>query len=153
MPETKTEAKKAQLTPERADDADHHKDRHEAKRPKLSLDEQKEKLRDEEIWGFHCNACKYDQISPMIRCPKCASSDVSTRKYSNTGKVVSYTIQSVASEQFLNETPFAFAIIKLDDGPKISGWIPYISKPAELPMGATVHYVPSYKPGMMFEKS
>ena len=125
---------------------------HVPKAPLMSLKEQTDKLRDEEIWGFHCNACEYEQFSPMYRCPKCRSEDLATRRFSNTGKVVSYTIQSVAAESFLNETPFAFAIIDLDDGPKLSGWIPYISRPDELPIGQKVEFVPSYKPGTQFDK-
>lgn len=126
---------------------------HAAPAPLLTMTQQQEKLRDAEIWGFHCDACGYEQFSPMLRCPKCRKSDLSTRKFSNTGRVVSYTIQSVAAEAFLNETPFAFAIIDLDDGPKVSGWVPWVAKPADLPLGCTVEFTPSYKPGMMFEKS
>lgn len=149
---TKPEAKTVSLTPERKDDADGALDRHKAARPAMTMDEQQKKLRDEEIWGFHCNSCEYDQFSPMLRCSKCGESDIETRQFSTTGKVVSYTIQSVAAEQFMNEVPFAWAIIKLDDGPQISGWIPYISKAAELPKDQRVKFIPSYKPGMMFEK-
>jgi uncharacterized OB-fold protein len=127
-------------------------DPHQAQRPVLSLKEQKELLKDGKVVGFHCEACKHDRFSPMTRCSKCGSDKVVRRQFSTTGKVDSYTIQSVASEQFLNETPFAFALIQLDDGPRISGWIPWIAKPADLPLGQKVEYVPSYKPGMQFEK-
>jgi uncharacterized OB-fold protein len=125
---------------------------HLAIRPVLSLKEQKELLKDGKVVGFHCESCKHDRFSPMSRCPKCASGKIVRRQFSTTGKVETYTIQSVASEQFLNETPFAFAIIQLDDGPRISGWIPWIAKPADLPLGQKVEYVSSYKPGMQFEK-
>ncbi len=124
-----------------------------AGRPVITMAEQQEKLRDEEIWGFHCNACNHEQFAPMVRCPKCKSKDLSSRKFSNTGKVVSYTIQTVAAESFLNETPFAYAIVDLDDGPNIACWIPWISKPEELPIGQQVTYVPSYKPGIQFDKA
>ncbi len=108
-------------------------------------------LRDGKVVGFHCPACKIDRFSPMLRCPSCKG-PVERRTFSNTGTVVSYTIQTVASEQFLNETPFAFALIQLDDGPRVSGWIPWIAKEKDLPMGQKVEYTPSYKPGMQFEK-
>lgn len=128
-------------------------DTHLAKRPAISMKEQHEKLRDEEIWGSHCDACGHDQFAPMVRCPACRATTISARRFSNTGRVVSYTIQTVASEQFLNETPFAYAIVDLDDGPQIACWIAYISRPSELPMGSKVTYVSSYKPGIQFEKS
>jgi uncharacterized OB-fold protein len=125
---------------------------HTASPPVISMKEQQDKLRDEEIWGFVCNACKHDQFAPMVRCPKCQSKDVGRRQFSNKGKVVSYTIQTVAAESFLNETPFAYAIVDLDDGPKIACWVPWISKPEELPIGTELVYVSSYKPGIQFDK-
>lgn len=128
------------------------KDPHLALRPVLSLKEQKELLREGKVVGFNCASCSYDRFSPMLRCPKCRSSTIQRREFSKTGTIVSYTIQAVASEAFLNETPFAFALIQLDDGPRVSGWIPWIAKPAELPAGQKVEYTPSYKAGMMFEK-
>lgn len=127
-------------------------DPHMAGRPVLSLKEQKDLLKDGKVVGFHCESCKHDRFSPMLRCSKCGSGKIVRRQFSKTGTVASYTIQSVASEQFLNETPFAFALIQLDDGPRISGWIPWIAKEKDLPLGQKVEYVPSYKPGMQFEK-
>lgn len=125
---------------------------HAAARPVLSLKEQQEARKEGKLLGFHCTGCKLDRISPMARCPRCRSTDIQARQFSTTGTVVGYTIQSVASEQFLNETPFAFAIVQLDDGPRVSGWIPWIAKPKDLAMGQKVEYVASYKPGMQFEK-
>ena len=129
-----------------------HENAHESARPILSLKEQRAALKDGKVIGFHCAKCKVDRFSPMTNCPQGGSSEITRREFSKTGVVVSYTIQSVASEAFLNETPFAFAIIKLDDGPQVSGWIPWIAKPKDLATGQKVEYTPSYKPGMMFEK-
>ncbi len=127
-------------------------DPHLAERPVLSLKEQFEARKDNKIIGFHCPVCKLDRISPMTRCPRGHPSVIERRQFSTTGKVVTYTIQAVAAEQFLNETPFAFVLVQLDDGPRVSGWIPWIAKPKDLPMGQKVEYVSSYKPGMQFEK-
>ena len=125
---------------------------HQAGRPVLSLKEQRDLLKEGKVIGFHCKACRHDRFDPMNRCPKCKSVQIERREFSKTGTVVTYTIQSVASEAFLNETPFAFALVKLDDGPMVSGWIPWIAKAKDLPLGQKVEYVSSYKPGMMFEK-
>ncbi|HET6398715.1 MAG TPA: OB-fold domain-containing protein [Candidatus Thermoplasmatota archaeon] len=128
------------------------RDDHLAPAPQLSLKQQKEAFKDGKLVGFHCAGCKLDRLSPMTRCPKCKSPDITTREFSKTGKVVSYTIQSVAAEQFLNEVPFAFALIQLDDGPRVSGLIPWIGKEKDLPIGQKVEYTPSYAAGMRFEK-
>lgn len=140
------------VTADRSDDADAAPDPHMAGGPAITMAQQQEQLRDGKIVGFTCKQCNHDRFSPMSRCPKCGSSDIGTREFSTTGKVVSYTIQSVAAEQFMNEVPFAFVIVDLDDGPQVSGWVPYISKQEELPLGSAVEYQSSYKPGMQFEK-
>src|ERR1041385_638923 len=120
-------------------------DPHMAGRPVMSLKEQRDLLRDGKMVGFHCTACKNDRFDPMLRCPKCGSLDIARREFSTTG--------TVAAESFLNETPFAFALIQLDDGPRVAGWIPWIGKEKDLPLGQKVRYTPSYKPGIMFEKT
>jgi uncharacterized OB-fold protein len=73
-------------------------------------------------------------------------------EFSNEGTVLTYTIQMVAPEAFLNEVPYAWAIMQLDNGPKITGWIPFISKPSELLVGDRVRFKKSYLPGIVFEK-
>lgn len=125
---------------------------HLATAPLLSLKQQREALKDGRIVGFTCTQCHHERFSPMARCPDCKSGAIATRQFSSTGTVVSYTIQSVAAEAYLNETPFAFVVVKLDDGPQVSGWIPWIAKPKDLQTGQKVAYTPSYKPGMQFEK-
>ncbi len=140
------------ITKERKDDADDSVDPHKAVAPVMSMKQQTDKMRDGELWGLHCNACDFDQFTPMVRCTQCQSRDIEAKQFSSSGKVVSYTIQNVAPEIFMNEVPYAFAIIELEDGPKVSGWVPFISRPADLPIGSTLKFSPSYKPGIMFDK-
>jgi uncharacterized OB-fold protein len=66
--------------------------------------------------------------------------------------VITFTIQNLASEEYMNETPFAWAIIELDDGSRITGWVPYVGSEDDLSIGDTVEFEPTYKPGVMFEK-
>ena len=96
--------------------------------------------------------CGHKQIDIMEFCPVCHGSKLQKVGFSNLGTVVTYTIQQVAPEQFMNEVPYAWAIIQLDDGPKITGWIPFISKPEDLPIGQKVAFKKSYLPGIVFEK-
>jgi uncharacterized OB-fold protein len=120
----------------------------------LTLKAQRDAMRDGKILGFECAKCKRRQITPMARCANCGTTDVKVAEFATTGKVVTYTIQQVASEQFLNEVPFAWVIVELDDGgPRVSGWMPFIARPGDLPVGQPVKFISSYKPGMMFEKA
>ena len=74
------------------------------------------------------------------------------KEINNVGKIVTYTIQTVAPDPFVNEVPYAWVIVELDEKIRITGWIPFISSEEELEIGQKVKLVKSYKPGMVFEK-
>ncbi len=121
--------------------------------PELAtIDEVEEKRKDGILVGFRCEN-DHTFVSPVRRCPRCTSRSIQEVELPDTGTVVSYTIQNVASEAFMNETPFAWAIIELEDGSRVTGWIPYVGNEDDLPLGTEVTFTPTYKPGVMFEKT
>ena len=85
-------------------------------------------------------------------CGKCGSPQLKTIDLDTFGRIITYTIQHIAPEQFLNETPYAWMVIELDGGIRTTGWMPFINSPEELKIGQRVRFVKSYKPGMVFEK-
>ena len=117
----------------------------------MTLREQRDAMRDGKVLGWECSQCHRRSIIPIARCT--CGGKAKVIEFKPEGSVVTYTIQNVASEQFLNEVPFAWAIIELDGGPRVSGWVPFVAKPEDLPPDQRVRYTPSYKPGMMFEKA
>ena len=118
----------------------------------LTVREFQEEIRDGKLEGYKCTKCGHKQIDILEFCPICHSPDLKKEEFSTSGTVVTYTIQLVAPEQFMNEVPYAWAIIELDEGPRVTGWIPFISKPEELPVGQRVVFKRSYLPGIVFEK-
>lgn len=119
----------------------------------LTLKSQRDAMRDGKILGSECANCHRRSITPIARCT-CGGTEAPAVEFATTGKVVTYTIQQVASEQFLNEVPFAWVVVELDGGgPRVSGWMPFVSRPEDLALGQRVRFTPSYKPGMMFEKA
>jgi uncharacterized protein len=104
------------------------------------------------IFGYQCRNCGLKKIDIIEFCPKCHSTDLQKVEFADKGTVMTYTIQFVAPEQYMNEVPYAWAIIQLDDGPRVTGWIPFISKPSDLPVGQRVAFKKSYLPGIVFEK-
>jgi uncharacterized OB-fold protein len=115
--------------------------------------EQHEAIRDGRMLGSQCTKCGHKTITPMMRC-SCGGTEFQTREFANTGTVLTYTVQRVASEEFLNDVPYAWIIVQLDDeGPRATGWIPFVSKSGELKIGDKVKLTTSYKPGCMFEKA
>lgn len=117
----------------------------------LSLKQQREAMRDGKLLGLECDACRRRHFTPVARCT-CGSMQLHVTEFAREGVVESFTVQIVAPEAFLNEVPFAWALIQLDGGPRVSGWIPFVSRPEDLKVGDRVRFTPSYKPGMMFEK-
>jgi len=115
-----------------------------------SQKEQYDALREGKMVGFHCAQCGTDTITPKARCA--CGGPLSVREFATTGRVETFTIQRVASEQFLNDVPFAWVVVQLDDGgPRVTGWIPYVSRKEEIKIGDKVRSTTSYKPGFMFE--
>ena len=118
----------------------------------LTIKEFQEGVREGKIEGHVCKKCGHKQIDIIEFCPVCHSPDLEKVEFAKEGKVLTYTIQLVAPEAFMNEVPYAWAIIELDDGPKITGWIPFVAKPSDLPVGQRVRFKKSYLPGTVFEK-
>ncbi len=118
----------------------------------LTVKEFQEGIREGKIEGYKCANCGHKQIDIIDFCPVCHESKLEKVEFGKEGKVLTYTIQQVAPEQFMNEVPYAWAIVELDDGPKITGWIPFISKSSDLPVGQRVRFKKSYLPGIVFEK-
>jgi len=65
----------------------------------------------------------------------------------SVGRVVGASVQHVPSDEFLNEAPYAYVIVELEGGARVTGWIP---SGTGVEIGARVRWVPSYKPGVQF---
>src|SRR5271169_5668517 len=109
-------------------------------------------INDGKIEGYTCLSCGHKQVDIIDFCPVCHSPNLKLTEFAKKGKVLTYTIQFVAPEQFMNEVPYAWVVVELDGGPKVTGWIPFISKATDLPIEQRVQFKKSYLPGTVFEK-
>lgn len=116
-----------------------------------SLAQLKQERKDGTLTGFRCGK-GHTWVTPIRVCGKCGDKNIETVELPHEGKVVSFTIQNVAAEEFMNETPFAWAIVELSDATRVTGWIPYVGSDRDLAIGDAVRFSPTYKPGVMFEK-
>ena len=103
--------------------------------------------------GLRCGGCKKVWTTPVARCASCGGTGLERVELPPEGTVVTFTVQNVASEEFMNEVPYAWVIVKLRDGTNVTGWVPYIASDRDLKIGDRVKYTPGYKPGVMFEKA
>ena len=104
------------------------------------------------IRAYECTKCNNKGVAIQAFCKKCGNNKLAITEINNVGKVITYTIQTVAPDPFVNEVPYAWIIVELENDIRTTGWIPFISSIDELKIGQKVKLVKSYKPGMVFEK-
>ncbi|MGA8542847.1 MAG: OB-fold domain-containing protein [Thermoplasmata archaeon] len=68
------------------------------------------------------------------------------------GRVVAFSVLTVPGDEFLNDAPYAYVVVELEGGGRITGWMPSVRSVSDLAIGDSVHYVPGYKPGVQFAK-
>lgn len=102
--------------------------------------------------GFRCTACRELTATWGLACARCGSLRREEASLDPRGRIVAGTIVSVASEEFVNEAPYAYVVVELLGGGRVSGWIPHVASEAEIAPGTPVRFAPGYKPGVQFER-
>jgi uncharacterized OB-fold protein len=99
--------------------------------------------------GFRCT-CGFVLATWGVRCPSCGGSSLSEIDLATTGRLAAFTVQTVPSDEFLNDAPYAYVLVDLEGGGRVAGWMPGIRSDRELAIGTRVRYVPGYNPGVQF---
>ncbi len=74
--------------------------------------------------GNKCVACSTTYFPPRIVCPKCRrKGKLEPMNFKGNGKVYSFTEISSPASGFEEQVPYVFAIIELDEGPRVTGQI------------------------------
>jgi len=76
--------------------------------------------------GNQCGACDRVFFPPRESCPHCRRKSIGVMKdvkLSGKGEVMTYTIIHVGPEDFEEQTPYPMAIIRLEEGPQVTGQI------------------------------
>jgi uncharacterized OB-fold protein len=101
-----------------------------------------------------CQNCNNLFLETAYFCDKCFSESFKHVPYNGKGKVITYTIQSVAPRGFDDVDSYAWVVFKIDDcNLNVSGFLPEVSSPTDLPLGTSVKVVDySDKHGLVLEK-
>ena len=78
------------------------------------------------LMANQCGSCNKVYFPPREACPYCRRKSIGKMKelkLSGKGEILTYTIVHVGPEDFENQVPYPIAIIKLDEGPKITAQI------------------------------
>jgi len=100
-----------------------------------------------------CTKCDELHLATVYFCKKCGSKEFEDSILKGTGKVVTYTIMTVPPAGFEDLVPYAWVVMELDDsGIRVSGFLPNIQKPEDLPIGAAVKVGDFDNRGIVLEK-
>ncbi|MGB6501168.1 MAG: OB-fold domain-containing protein [Thermoplasmata archaeon] len=102
--------------------------------------------------GFRCAQCRHVTATWGVACSRCGASKLEEISLSPTGVVVAFTVLSVPGDEFVNDAPYAYVVVELDGGGRITGWMPSVRAVGELELGERVRFSSSYKPGVQFVK-
>lgn len=90
--------------------------------------------------GSRCANCGRYFFPPRSLCPDCRrAGKIEEHKFQGTGEVVTFTVVRSASEQFEQMTPYVLAIVKLDEGPRLTAQV--VCNPDEARIGMKVRPV------------
>ncbi len=103
------------------------------------------------LLGFQCPRCGRRSATWALACSACGAAPLEEATLHGEGRIVAGTIVAVASDEFVNDAPYAYVVVELDGGGRISGWMPSVRSEAEIAAGTRVRFVRSYKPGVQFE--
>ena len=105
-----------------------------------------------------CTKCGELHLATVYFCKKCGSKGFSNSTIKGAGKVVTYTIMTVPPAGFEDLVPYAWVVMELDDTSefinpiRISGFLPNIQKPEDLPIGIAVKVIDFDNHGILLEK-
>ncbi len=91
--------------------------------------------------GTRCTKCNGAFFPPRIICPTCrGSGKIEEVKFSGKGQVFTYTVVRVPPEGYERQAPYVVAIIRLDEGPRITSQV-VDCEPEEVGIGTRVRAV------------
>ncbi len=107
---------------------------------------------DGKLRGFRCRACGFLTATWGLACSRCGGPELEEAELSSAGTVSAFTILHVPGDEFLNDAPYAYVVVELDGGGRVTGWMPSVRAESDLRIGERVRFRPSYKPGVQFVK-
>jgi len=80
-------------------------------------------LSEKKLMAAQCSECGTKFLPPRPVCTKCYSKNIVWVNLKPRGRLVTYTIIHVASPRFQPLVPYAYGIVELEDGLRLSGMI------------------------------
>ena len=90
------------------------------------------------IMGSRCRECGDASLPPRPFCKECGSVDLEWEEFEGSGEVRAFSVINVPLSRMEGRSPYAVGVVRLDDGPSISGLILDVKEGDELSVGSRV---------------
>jgi len=70
-----------------------------------------------------CTKCDTIAFPPRIICPECRNREFEKTTLASQGTIETFTVVRVGPSNFVDEVPYAVAVIKLDDGVQLTAQV------------------------------
>ena len=105
------------------------------------------------ILACKCKNCGNLHLATVYFCGKCGKKGFDDAILDGKGSIETYTIMTVPPAGFEKYTPYAWAVMSIDNVDlRISGFLPNIAKPEDLPIGTKVKVSGFDDRGIILEK-
>ncbi|MCX6649485.1 MAG: Zn-ribbon domain-containing OB-fold protein [Candidatus Bathyarchaeota archaeon] len=91
------------------------------------------------LMGNRCKSCGEYHIPPRQICSKCGSQQLEWHEFKGEGVLEAVTLNRAPSTPFRGRGPYAVGIVRLDEGPSISGLLA-IENPENIVVGIRVKF-------------
>ena len=99
-------------------------------------------LKDGRIMGSRCKECGHQTFPPRADCGQCMSADFEFTEYSGRGEVYTHTRIAAAPTGFDDVAPYTIAVVNLEEGGRLVGWLGDTIPADTLAIGTKVQVVP-----------
>ena len=107
---------------------------------KPTVEEYLQNIQEGQFKAYKCVDCGMVIAPPSGSCYGCGSNKMEWTNVSGKGKIVSFTVIHIASDEFAEEAPYYIAIVELAEGTRVSarllGYDPL--KPEDVKLGSDV---------------
>ena len=112
-----------------------------------------EHAKDGKILAHKCTNCGDLSLATVYFCKKCGKRGFEDLVLDGQGKVATYTIMTVPPSGFEKYAPYAWVVISIENSElRISGFLPNIQKPEDLPIGTALKVADFDDRGIVLEK-
>ncbi len=95
-------------------------------------------LAEGKIRGSKCAKCGTLHLPPRPVCPGCGGSEMTWEDVSGDGVIRAFTVVHVPLSTMVGRSPYAVAVVKLDDGPSVTGLLLEVDEGETLSVGERV---------------